>query len=54
MLRLNNLKYRTDMNAKTSVFVIYVEAIIHLFLNNLHGCTFRYLFKYTIKCVLLI
>ena len=54
MLRLNNLKYRTDMNAKTSVFVIYVKAIIHLFLNNLHGCTFRYLFKYTIKCVLLI
>ena len=30
------------MNAKISVFVIYVEAIIHLFLYNLHDCTFKF------------
>ena len=29
------------MNAKTSVFVIYVEAIIYVLLYNLHGCTFK-------------
>ena len=40
-LRLNNLKTRTDMNAKTSVFVVCVEAIIYLLLNNLCGCTFK-------------
>ena len=39
-LRLNNLKNRTAMNAKMSVF-IYVEAIIHLLLYNLHDCTFK-------------
>ena len=31
-LRLNNFKTRTDMNAKISVFVICVEAIIYLLL----------------------
>ena len=41
-LRLNNLKTRTAMNAKISVFVICVEAIIYLFLNNLHDCTFHF------------
>ena len=39
-LRLNNLKTRTAMNAKISVFVICVEAIIYLLLYNLHDCTF--------------
>ena len=29
------------MNAKTSVFVIFVEAIIYLLLYNLHDCTFK-------------
>ena len=41
-LRLNNLKTRTAMNAKTSVFVIYIEAIIYLLLHNLHDCTFNH------------
>ena len=29
------------MNAKISVFVICVEAIIYLLLHNLHDCTFN-------------
>ena len=29
------------MNAKISVFVIYVEPIIYLLLYNLHDCTFK-------------
>ena len=29
------------MNAKISVFVIYVETIIYLLLYNLHDCTFN-------------
>ena len=29
------------MNAKNLVFVICVEAIIYLSLNNLHDCTFK-------------
>ena len=29
------------MNAKISVFLICVEAIIYLLLNNLHDCTFK-------------
>ena len=28
---------------KTLAFVISVEAIIYLLLNNLHDCTFKYL-----------
>ena len=35
-LLLNKLKTRADMNAKISVFVICVETIIYLLLNNLH------------------
>ena len=31
------------MNAKTSVFVICVAAIIYLLLYNLHDCTFMFL-----------
>ena len=30
------------MNAKISVFVICVEAIIYLLLYNLHDCTFNF------------
>ena len=41
-LRLNNLKTKTDVNAKISVFVICVAAIIYLLLYNLHDCTFNY------------
>ena len=33
------------MNAKISVFVICVEAIIYLFLHNFHDCTFNLVFK---------
>ena len=40
-VRLNNLKSRTAINAKISVFVICVEAIIYLLLYNLHDCTFK-------------
>ena len=40
-LWLNNLKARTAMNVKISVFVISVEAIIYLLLYNLHDCTFK-------------
>ena len=40
-LGLNNLKTRTAMNAKISVFVICIEAIIYLLLYNLHECTFN-------------
>ena len=34
---------RTAMNAKISVLVICVEAIIYLLLYNLHDCTFNFL-----------
>ena len=40
-LRLNNIKTRTAMDAKISVFVICVKAIIYLLLYNLHDCTFK-------------
>ena len=40
-LRLNNLKTRTAINAKISVFIFCVEAIIYLLSSNLHGCTLR-------------
>ena len=41
MLRLNNLKTRTAINAKILVFAICVEAIMYLVLHNLHDCTFN-------------
>ena len=41
MLRLNNLKTRTVMNARISVFVTCVEAIIYLLQYDFHGCTFN-------------
>ena len=40
-LRLNNFKTRTTINAKISVFLIYVEPIICLLLYNLHDCNFK-------------
>ena len=40
-LRPNNLKTRTAVNAKVSVFVICVEAIVYLLLYNFHDCTFN-------------
>ena len=52
-LRLNNLKTRTGMNEKNSMFCICVEAIIYLLLYNQHDCTFSsvpYDFHYLILC----
>ena len=40
-LRLNNVKTRTAMNTKMSLFVICVEMIIYLLLYNLRECTFN-------------
>ena len=40
-LLFNNLKTRTAMKAKISVFVICVEAIIYLLLYNLHDNIFK-------------
>ena len=40
-LRLNNLNTRTAMNAKISMFVVSVEAIIYFLLYNLYDCTFK-------------
>ena len=39
--QFNDLKTRAAMDAKISVFVIYVEAIIYLLLYNLHDCIFK-------------
>ena len=39
-LWLSNLKTRTAMNAKTTVFAICVEVIIYWLFYNLHDCTF--------------
>ena len=40
-VRFNNSKTRTAMNAKISIHVICVEAIIYLSLRNLHDCNFK-------------
>ena len=40
-LRFSNLKTRTVMNAKISVFVICVEAIMYLLLHSPHAFTFK-------------
>ena len=40
-LRLNNLKTTTVINAKISVFIICVKAVIYLLLYDLHNCTFN-------------
>ena len=39
-LRFNKLKTKTTMNAKISVFVIYIEMTICLLLYNLYDCKF--------------
>ena len=41
-LWLSNLKTRTVMNEKISVFVIWVEAIIYFLLDNMHDFTFKH------------
>ena len=41
-LLLNILKTRTVMNAKVSVFVICVKAIIYLLMYNSYGCSFKF------------
>ena len=38
----NNLKIRTSMNAKISVFVVCAKAILYLLWYNLHDCTFLF------------
>ena len=48
-LRLNNLKTRAAMNAKISVFVTCVEAIIYLLLYDFHDCAFKCKQKSKIK-----
>ena len=40
-LQLDNLKSRTAMYEKISVFVICVVVILYLILYNLHDCTFK-------------
>ena len=47
-LRLNDIRTRTAMNAKMSVFVICVEAIVYLLLYNLRD----FIFKVFLKVVL--
>ena len=41
VVQINNLKTRTAMNVKISVFVIFVEAIMYLLLHILHDCSFK-------------
>ena len=40
-LRFNDVQTRTVGNAKISVFLLFVEAIIYLLLYYLHNCTFK-------------
>ena len=52
ILQLSNLKTRTGMNMKISVFVISVQAIIYLLLYDLHDCTFNsFLYKDYFACL---
>ena len=51
-LRLNNLKTRTGMNEKNSMFCICVEAIIYLLSYNQHDCTFSSV-PYDFHCLIL-
>ena len=41
ILRLNNSKTKTAINAKISIFIFCVEAIKYLLLHNLHDYTFK-------------
>ena len=52
-LWLKNLKPRTAKNAKISVFLVCVEAIVYLLLYNLDGCTFNIYRRSSlyIKCI---
>ena len=48
-LRLNRLKTTAAMNARISVFVICVEAIIYFLLHNLHDCSIKlYILTYSL------
>ena len=40
-LKHNNIKTRTAMSARISVFVICIEAIIYFLLCKFHHCTFK-------------
>ena len=40
-LRLDNSNTKTAVNAKISIFIICVEAIIYLLLHNFHDSTFK-------------
>ena len=53
ILHLNNLKIKAAINAKISLFVICVEAIIYLLLYNLHDCTFSSL-SHELFCISLL
>ena len=45
-IRLNNLKTRTAINSKISVFLICVEVIMYLLLYDLHDCIFKLVQKW--------
>ena len=45
-----NLKTRTALIVKVSVFVICVEAIIYFLLYNLHDCTCKNIFQTAEHC----
>ena len=51
ILRLNNLKTRTAMNTKISVFVICVEVIIYLILCNSRDFTLNYFYHCSVRAV---
>ena len=40
-LRFNKLKAMAAMDARISLFVICVKAVIYLLQYNLHDCTFK-------------
>ena len=48
--RLNNLNPKTAMNAKISVLLICLEAVIYLLLYNLHDYTFKLFVLLPIQC----
>ena len=50
-LGLDNLKTRTVMNAKISMFVICVEAMIYSLLYNFHDCTFKIFIQKHLSCL---
>ena len=48
-LRLNDIRTRTAMNAKMSVFVICVETIVYLLLYNLRDFIFKVFLKVVLR-----